>query len=105
MAAIRDNRCTHREMSVTGRRGGCGRPGAGEPKSSLVTSDISTNSRLSMRFTILVGRHTTAEYGPGAFSSSGRGLGVGAGVSGGLLPWLAAASANRVTLSMCRFVP
>ena len=68
MAAIRENRSSHWEMSVTGSRAGAsGRP---EPwrSSSTVTSAISTNSMSRIRFTTLAGRNAAGLNGPGFVS-------------------------------------
>ena len=50
--AINENLSTHCEISVIGRYAGAGgRLGACEKSSSIVSSDISTNSRSRMRLT------------------------------------------------------
>ena len=56
-AAIRENRSTHCDMSMIGSlAGGGGRPGTAGSTSSMVTSDISTNSRSSIFLTIFMDR-------------------------------------------------
>ena len=68
MAAIRENRSSHCEMSVTGSRAGAG--GRPEPwrSSSTVTSAISTNSKSRIRFPTLAGRDAAGLNGPGFVS-------------------------------------
>ena len=90
--AIRENRSTHCDMSMIGSlAGGGGRPGTAGSTSSMVTSDISTNSRSSILLTTFMDRAAAGLKGPGWVSS-----GSGAVWMRLLFPFLAAAAAaNR----------
>ena len=68
MAAIRENRSSHWEMSVTGSRAGAGGRSAPWRSSSTVTSAISMNSMSKIRFITLAGRDAAGLKGPGFFS-------------------------------------
>ena len=64
MAAMMEKCSTHCEMSVIGRRAGAGgRPGVFSRLSSMVTSDISTNSKSRIFFTSLGGREAAGLNG------------------------------------------
>lgn len=57
------------QISLMGRQGGGGQPAGPETSLSHVISAISTNSRLRIRLTSLVGREAAGMYGPGLFGS------------------------------------
>ena len=60
-------------MSVTGRRtslSGAGWPVPNDSGSSIVTSDISINSRFRIRLTNLGGKEPPGEYVPGSESDA-----------------------------------
>ena len=65
MAAIRENRSNHWDISVIGSlAGGGGRPGACTRSGSIVISDISRKSSSRILLTILGGRDAAGLNGP-----------------------------------------